>query len=93
MKKKFNRFLKLLLCLIQNAITTVIFIVLAHWLSLLLKHTVGDVGEKWGDVIVLSVFIVVSVIAALQFIVLTVFDTYKTLKEELSNENNESDNN
>ena len=81
--------------MIQNAAFTATFVLLVHWLSLLVKHTIG---EKWNDInqaIVHGTIIFVGVIGALQFVVLTIFQVYIILREELkyANSKNNSKNN
>ena len=105
-----SAFFKLLFYMIQNAILTAVFIVLAYLLSLLHERTFGEkwylmertmfsegtVEGKWYDMddrILRGVFIIVNVIAALQFIVLNVFHVYTTLREELRNANSRDNNN
>lgn len=88
MKNKIFRFFKLLVYITLNAVLTAAFILLTYGLSLLLTHTVGERWPEIGDTIIQGVFLVVSVIGGIQFIAITAFNAYKTLTEELKNEDN-----
>ena len=92
--------------MIHNAILTAAFIVLAYLLSLLHERTFGEKLYIMNDrmlfertfgnmdaIIIRGVFIIVNVIAALQFIVLNMFHVYTTLREELGNANSRDNNN
>ena len=61
--------------------------------SLVLEDTFGGKWNNMDDIIIQGVFIIVSVIAALQFIFLNVFHVYTTLREELRNANSRNDDN
>ena len=79
--------------MIQKAIFTATYILLAYGLSLLLKHTVGEKWNNMGDTIVHGAFIVVSVLAALEFIFVNALHLYTIVRKELRNANSRNDDN
>lgn len=86
LKHKFFVFLNSLVDLIFEAVLVAFFILAAYLISLLIKYTLGQKWTNVVDTITHGALIIVSALGALQFIVKTAVQNYRSIKKELKDE-------